>query len=317
MELSWPTSRHDRFIAVISVVYVVLISVYMLAHRLWFSPDQFFIAALIGVLFVGKAKIFLLDWGPFVSLFLGYEYLRGLVPLISRNVHIFPMINLDIRLLGFVPSVKLQQLFYNPANLHWYDYVAVFLYISHFVMPMIAGFIFWLTDRLYFKKFTFSLLVLSYSAFFTFILFPAMPPWMASNNGYIPKLEEVTGVVMANFLPTTISMPSVYSFMRANPVAAIPSLHAAFPFLIFLFIFKRSRRVGLMFVPYVLGVWFAVMYLGEHYLTDVLIGAIYALGAFLLVVERRFLFGLAVSVFYQLKHITEPGRQADLAVKHE
>lgn len=258
----------------------------MILHRIWFSPDQFFVFALIGVMILGRAKAFIMDWGPFLFLFIGYEFLRGLVPAVSKNVHIFPMINLDKFFFGFIPTVKAQTLLYTPANLHWYDYVLVTLYICHFVTPMVVGFVFWLQDRAFFKTYTLGLLLLSYTAFFTFMLFPAMPPWMASNQGYIPPIREVTGVVMSHFMPPGVSLPSLYEFMRPNPVAAMPSLHAAFPLLVFLFLHKKFGKKALIFLPYVLGVWFAVVYLGEHYVTDVTFGAMYAVTAFLLVTNK-------------------------------
>lgn len=268
---------------VLSVVYLVCVSVFMLSHRLWFSPDQFFFVALFGALFLGRTQMFILDWGPFLSLFFGYEFLRGLVPIITTKVNILPMLHFDQWLFGANPSAILQSKLYSPVNLHWYDYLLVTLYICHFITPMLVGFILWIKDRASFKKYAIAFLILSYAAFFTFIIFPAMPPWMASDQGFIPPLKQVTGVVMSHFLATTVQVPTIYAVMRANPVAAVPSLHAAFPTLIFLFIWKKSKKLGLLFAPYVLGVWFAVIYLGEHYFFDVLIGAIYALIAFNLV----------------------------------
>lgn len=282
-------SKYDRIIASLTIGYMVLVCIYMLAHRAWFSPDQFFVFALFGSLILGRGKLFILDWSPFLCLFLGYEYLRSLVPLISKNVHIFPMIDADKFIFGYVPTIKFQGLFYNPNKLNWYDYFLVILYISHFVMPLVIGFIFWIKDRHFFKKYAFGLLALSYVSFITYILYPAMPPWMAADHGYLPPVEEVTGNVMSHFLPRQFSVPTVYSIFRANPVAAMPSLHAAFPLLIFFFVFKKSKRFALVFIPYVLGVWFAVMYLGEHYFADVLAGAIYASVIFFVLEKRRFL----------------------------
>ncbi len=289
MHKNTPLTLHDRIIAGISILYIVSVCAYMIAHRIWFSPDQFFIFALLGAFFIGQARLFLLDWLPFLTLFLGYEFLRGLVPFVSKNPHILPMIRIDQAIFGFIPTIKLQSLFYTPASLHWYDYVLVTFYISHFVTPMVVGFIFWLKDRAFFKNYTLALLLLSYVSFFTYLIFPAAPPWMASSRGYLPPIEEVTGHVMSHFLPTQISLPSVYSFMRPNPVAAMPSLHAAFPLLITLFVFKKFKKFGLLLVPYVLGVWFAVIYLGEHYFIDVAVGALYAVLTFLFINYKSYL----------------------------
>ena len=262
---------------IITLGYIFVVCVYMISHRIWFSPDQFFIFGLLGTVFIGRAWIFLKDWVPFILFYLGYEFLRGLVPYISTHVHIFPMINIDKFIFGFVPTVKLQSLLYNPNHLMWYDYVAVILYICHFVTPMIVGYYFWLKDRKFFKKYTFGILGVSYAAFITYIIFPAMPPWMASGFGYIPQIKEVTGVVMSHFLQTTITLPSILSLAGGDAVAAMPSLHAAFPTMIFLFLYKWNKKAGIVFIPYILGVWFAVIYLGEHYFIDVAMGALYSI----------------------------------------
>jgi len=254
----------------------------MISHRIWFSPDQFFVFALFGSTFLGKARLFFKDWLPFVLFYLGYEFLRGLVPFVTKTVHIFPMIDVDKFIFGYIPTIKLQSLLYNPNHLMWYDYIAVTLYICHFVTPLIVAYFFWIKDRVLFKKFAAAILVLSYAAFITYIIFPAMPPWMAGSYGYIPPVKEVTSIVMSHFLNTTLTLPSIYNFIGGNAVAAMPSLHAAFPLMIFYFLFKYNKKVGLLFVPYVLGVWFSVVYLGEHYVIDVIMGALYSTVIFLI-----------------------------------
>jgi hypothetical protein len=283
-----------KLIYILPVIYILAISVYMIWHRAWFSPDQFFAFAIIGTLFIGRIKQFLQDWIPVLLLLFGYEYLRGVVPFLTKYVNIWPMIRADELLFGYLPTIKLQASLFDGVTLHWYDYMAVTLYISHFVIPMVVAFIFWIYDRKIFKSFTMTFLLLSYLAFFTFILFPAMPPWMASNQGYIPPLKKIMDQVMASFAHP-IDVPSVYRFFGANLVAAVPSLHAAYPLLIFLFLHKKFKSWALLSLPYVFGVWFAVMYLGEHYAIDVIIGIIYACVAYLTIsfLEKRHAASLA------------------------
>jgi len=278
-------AKYDKLILFFPIVYIVSVSIYMLWHRAWFSPDQFFALAIIAVILIGRTKQFLWDWIPVLLLLFGYEYLRGLVPQLSQNPHIWPMIIGDRLLFGFLPTIKLQDMLYNANSIQWYDYVSVVLYISHFVIPMVIAFAFWLYDRKIFKEFTTAFIVLSYLAFFTFIIFPAMPPWMASNMGYIPPLQKIMDQVMASF-SHPISVPTIYQFFGANLVAAMPSLHAAYPLLIFLFILRKIGPIGILTFPYVGGVWFAVVYLGEHYVVDVIAGAIYASVSYVIVTKK-------------------------------
>ena len=278
--------KKNQTLTLSTSIFVLLVCIYMVSHRIWFSPDQFFILAIIASLFLGRSRQFVADWGPFLGFFLGYEFLRSLIPYVSKNVHIFPMIRFDNFVFGYLPTIKLQTLFYNPAHIQWYDYIAVTLYICHFVAFMGVGFIFWLRDRKYFKKYAEAVLILSYITFFTYLIFPAMPPWMAAQQGIIPPVKEVISVVMAHFMQTKLTLPSVYSFLGADPVAAMPSLHAALPTLIFWFVYKKSRPISLLILPYVFGVYFSVIYLGEHYFADVAAGIVYATAIFFLLELR-------------------------------
>ncbi len=272
----------DNLIVIFPIVYIIAISCYMIYHRAWFSPDQFFAFAIIAIILIGKTKQFLWDWVPVLLFLFGYEYLRGIIPDLTIRAHTMPMIVADKFIFGYIPSVKFQEVLFNSQSLQWYDYLSVILYSSHFIIPMFIAFVFWLNDRKHFKSYTSGFLILSYLAFFTYIIFPATPPWMASNQGYLPPLSKIMDQVYASFAHP-ISVPSIYKFFGANLVAAFPSLHAAYPWIIFLFIRKKSKILSYVSLLYVFGVWFSVIYLGEHYFVDVLAGIIYATTAYIIV----------------------------------
>lgn len=276
----------NKLIYILVGTYILGVSVFMLWHRAWVSIDQFFAIAIIIALVLGRVKAFFMDWVPVVVLYCSYEYLRGVAPLLNSYVNIWPMINIDRFLFGTIPTVTLQQSLYHPGILRWYDYVLVVFYMLHFITPVITGFYFWLTNRKLFKRYTLAFILLSYAGFVTYILFPAMPPWMAAQGGHIPPVQSITQQVMANFAQP-LNLPSVYSFFRSNPVAAMPSLHCAYPTLIFLFLYNRFGKKAYIILPYVLGVWFATIYLGEHYFADVAAGIWYAYATYFVVMKPK------------------------------
>lgn len=279
-------SKTHKVTLFLPITYLVVVSIFMVVHGVWFSPDQFFAVALIIALFLGRSRQFIHDWSIPVMLLLSYDYLRGLVPRLTQVVNIYPMINFDKAFFGSLPTNSLQSQLFSDGLVHWYDYAGTGLYMSHFISPMIIGFVFWLKDKDSFRKFFLALLLLSYAAFFTYLLFPAMPPWMASQQNLIPEVYKVMDKVFASF-PRPIDLPTVYKMVGANLVAAVPSLHAAYPLLILLFLVRKYKTKGLLVLPYVLGVWFAIVYFGEHYVFDLVVGAVYAVVAFGLVINAE------------------------------
>jgi membrane-associated phospholipid phosphatase len=281
----WQNKRHyDRFLIITSLVYLGVVGFVLILHHSPYAPDQFFALALIFVLFTGQVKEFVRDWTPPILLLLGYEYLRSAIPKINPVVHYLPMIRFDAAVFGRLPSVALQSALFNPAYLRWYDYFAAFLYSAHFAIALFVAFVFWTGDRGHFESYIFGMVGLSWAAFLTYLAFPAAPPWLAAIHGFTPPIAHITDIVFSHFF-TFISLPTVYKYLGANLVAAVPSLHAAYPFFTALFIGKKHPRLIPLLAFYALSIAFAVVYLGEHYFFDVLIGLLYAYLAYAAVIH--------------------------------
>jgi membrane-associated phospholipid phosphatase len=218
-----------------------------------------------------RTRRFVKDWFPFVSLILGYEALNGLVPSLSRTLHVLEPIIADKQLFGVVPTLVLQQFYRSPIL----DYVTASFYSLHFILPILFGFILWKYASAYFGRYTLALIVGTYSALLTFILYPVAPPWYGVN---------ATRIMFQ--LDNNLSVPFYRSFLglfQPNPYAAFPSLHAMYPWLISLYALKikRTKALPILIIP--MGVWFSTIYLGEHYVIDVIGAVIYGTCAFLFV----------------------------------
>jgi hypothetical protein len=292
---------HNRILVIALLLFLGLTCAFMIWHGVFFSPDRFFVIAFLGVLMVGKADIFLLDWVPPLFLLMGYEYVRGLVPLVVTKIHIRAMIYFDKTVFGVVPTVYLQRLFFSGNEFRWYDYMSAILYLLHFVSFMMIAFFFWLLDRRYFRQYVTAMVVVSFMAFLTYMFFPAMPPWMASQQGFLPPVTHITNLVTAHFAGP-LNMPTLYQYFGVNLVAAVPSLHAAYPLMTFLFLRKRFPRAGWAFLPYVLGVWLAVVYLGEHYVFDIVVAIIYVCAVYYFINHWKEI----LRIFYPLRKQVQP-----------
>ena len=105
---------------------------------------------------------------------------------------------------------------------------------------------------------------------------PPRPGWRAA-TGLIGPLERIRE--HGHQCPTALTDPSLVTrLFDDNPVAAVPSLHGAWSTLVALIIWRWRPRLWPIGVAYALVQQFAVVYLGEHYVADLIVGDALALG---------------------------------------
>lgn len=245
------------------------------------TPDKIIIFLTFVFLIFGQAKEMLKRLLPFVVLLLAYESFRGLANQLNNRVEFMWMVKADEFLFKTLPTHTLQNWFWN-SSVQWYDFAFYLTYMLHFVLPLGLAVLIWkYRDKAYWQYVTTFVLV-SFMGFLTFLAFPAAPPWMAAEKGFIAPLtrvsSEVWGALGIN------DFPSVYNKISPNPVAAVPSLHAAYATLLVIFVWKLfGKRWGLLAAIYPLIIYVGTVYSGEHYAIDELIGGAYAVAAYLLV----------------------------------
>lgn len=262
------------------VLYIIALTGIMVWLGIGITPDRYVLILLLLSLFLKRTRKFLLDWLPFLIILITYDFFRSFADVLNPRVHYWEPIHVDELLFGGqIPPITLQELYYTPGFLHWYDHLGAILYFLHFALPLGFAFILWLKSSSYFKQFTIALLFLSYAGWITYLIFPAAPPWLASQEGYISGVTKILDFVLKSF-PERLNLPTIYYNFEPNKVAAIPSLHAAYPVLVFLFALKFFGKKALFFLPYVIGVWISIVYLGEHYVIDALLGGLYAVVIF-------------------------------------
>jgi hypothetical protein len=263
----------------------------VLADRLW--P---WLIGLICVLSLTNlrrlARGLIVDWLPFVVALTTYDLLRGIADGRLFPAHARPQMWVDKYVFGFgtVPTVFLQRQLWDPARLRWYDYATWAVYMSHFVAtPLLAAGL-WLWAPTRFRRFAVLVVALSFAAMATYVLYPAMPPWLASETHVLPPLGRIIGVVTAH-LPY-IDGRGLYENGTAwsNEIAAMPSLHEGLALLFSITLWPLVGRVGrVLLVLYPLAMAFALVYAAEHYVIEVVLGCVYAVVVIKLValVERR------------------------------
>lgn len=232
-----------------------------------------------------------LDWLPFTLVLVAYDVSRGIATLVGMPLHEADLAAAERWLFhGTLPTVWLQQRLLDPGSPHWYDAVATLIYTSHFLATPIVAAVLWLRNRQTWLAFIRRVIVLSVAGVITYVFFPAAPPWYAARDGVIPPVIRASARgwlwLHLNHAGNLLSEGQ----LAANPVAAMPSLHTAFATTIAVFVGTRLRsRWRLLIVAYPVAMGLSLVYLGEHYVTDLIVGVIYALVVHLLVSrwERR------------------------------
>lgn len=274
--------RHHYLQFFFFTVYLFLATIFMIRQGIGITPDRYLIVLILGTLFIHKTFKFLHDFIPFILIILSYDFFRGFVDDINPHIHYLSKINLTKFIFnGHLPTVDLQNIFYTPGILHWYDYGGSILYLLHFAVPLAFAFILWLYKRKGFLEFSVGLSLVSYGALLVYLFYPTAPPWLAAKHQMIPHVTKIFDIVLLSF-PEKLHLPTLYQYIGQNLVAAVPSMHAAYSFLVFLYAFRYFKKWGLIFLPYFLLMDVAIVYLGEHYVVDILLGFIFDLIFFVL-----------------------------------
>jgi membrane-associated phospholipid phosphatase len=102
---------------------------------------------------------------------------------------------------------------------------------------------------------------------------PTAPPWWAAENGLTGE-DEVRRIMVEVGEPTWgRAWERMYDALGGNPWAAMPSLHFATSLQAALSLSEAGKAEGALGWTYAGTLGFALVYLGEHYVTDLLAGA--------------------------------------------
>ncbi|MGN6609467.1 MAG: phosphatase PAP2 family protein [Jatrophihabitans sp.] len=219
------------------------------------------------------------DWAPFTAVLVGYDKTRGLADSLGIAVHEHDIVRWEKATFGGTePTVWLQQHLYDAAHVHWYDALLTLVYTSHFVATPVLAAVLWLRDRVYWLRYIARVVVLSVFGLITYILFPEAPPWLAAQDGLTPAVERLSPRGWSWFhLGDVESLLTQAQSGGSNPVAAMPSLHFAMAVLVAAAIAGRLRtRWRWLLALYPAAMGFALVYLGEHWVLDLVAGAVYA-----------------------------------------
>jgi hypothetical protein len=289
--------RNDRLLIGGVLAYAALVVALMVVGGVALTPDVLAVAFGLAAVLLGRGRLFLRDWIPFVVLLLAYELMRGVADDAGLPLHSTDLALADrLVFFGLLPTQVLQDALRPAAGLDVIAIGATVVYMLHFALPLATGFALWLWRRPQYYDFVAALIILSMAGFVTYLLLPAAPPWYVADRGLLdgPDGRPLIAYLKPGAFETlaaALGFDGRYLYSLAfgsvnpNAVAAFPSLHVAYPFLAFLVLLRAFGRVGWLAFFYTLLVTFSVVYTGDHWVIDAVAGMAYAYVAYYAVVH--------------------------------
>lgn len=288
-----PPAAQPRSRAWIARVRVVLLIAYGLAYLAWFVEFGILIdrvsvvlsvAVFVAIGHIGRpwrAWMRLpLDLALYAAMWIAYDETRGAADRVGMPLQVESVRNIDrVMFFGADPNVWLQRTFLT-REVGAHDVVASIWYYTHFIVPVVVIAVLWIQDRALWSRFMWRFATVLAIACTGFILLPTAPPWMAAGGSReipldaLPTLRRTAGngwrhIGLDGFIHVWIDGRD-----WANPVAAMPSLHAAFALFVVVFFWPMIGRrwVRMLLLIHPIGMGISLVYLAEHYVIDVLAG---------------------------------------------
>ena len=178
--------------------------------------------------------------------------------------------------MGKTPTIRLQRAFGQPGRIKRWEKVLVWTHWIWFSVP--HGAVIYLRLR-HPERFTRGA-CLVYATFdlgvLVYWLLPTAPPWYAAkkgrlHDGRLPELRRMMVEYGEDFWKHRWS--PLYGLLGGNPLAAMPSLHFATSLMAAHVLGEAGFIPGVLGWSYAMTLAVALVYLGEHYVVDLLAGA--------------------------------------------
>ncbi len=174
--------------------------------------------------------------------------------------------------LGTLPNMRLQRAISRPGEVTTLDRFLSVIHWAWFMEPH-AALLFVQTRHLdRFPRAARQLAATYDIGCALYFAVPTAPPWWAAEQGYAS--EDVRRIMVdAGEQVWRRAWEPLYDSFNSNPWAAMPSLHFATSLMAAIHLREAGRVPGALGWGYAATLAFALVYLGEHYVTDLVAGA--------------------------------------------
>lgn len=241
-----------------------------------------------------QTRKFILIAFPLALFGLMYDFFQYIPFESLQPIRVAEPYHIDLHLFGVFYQSKLiplheylHQIFQNK----FFDLYCGVTYMMHVPMILLLLLAYWIwgSEELA-AKFIFAFWFMNFLAFLTYFFYAAAPPWYVTKYGFLAPNALIPGdpagllrfdqILGLNLFSQNYKISSV-------PFGAIPSMHAGFSMLGFLYSFSFKRKLISAFLGfYCFSVCFSALYLQHHYLIDLILGIFYAALSFWIVEKK-------------------------------
>lgn len=283
-----PPRSHDPVISAIAIAtFVIGSAIWIRRKGLFIQTDTVVLWVLAGLFAVTLTDLsrwgtrLLWDWLPLGALLVFYDQSAPLVRWLGTPLHIHLQVNFDELLFGKpLLTVQLQHLLGQTRAIQWFEYPMWGMYMTHFFAALVVAGFLWRFRYARFRQFRTQIIILSGIGFATYVLYPAAPPWYVADRLHeLPEIYRTVFITWGHLgLKTagSIANGAIEGNDLGNQLAAVPSMHAAISLYIACFFWRGARPwLRALLVIYVLGMALTLVYSGEHYVFDIVVGWFY------------------------------------------
>ncbi len=263
----------------------------IVAYLIWMSivggikQDQF---VLIGIWLTAyyaheKSRKLILGFSVFIIFWIIYDSMRiipnyEVSPAHIREPYEFEKLLFGIHLNG---NLLTPNEYFAIVNSTIADFLAGFFYINWMPVPIGFGIYLYLKNKELFLQYSFAFLLINLIGFCIYYIYPAAPPWYVEKYGFDLHIGVPGNRAGLERFDNLIGIPvfeSIYN-KNANVLAAMPSLHSAYPAAVLYFAVKNGAKIigKILLSVFMVGIWMSAVYSGHHYVIDVLAGIITAI----------------------------------------
>ena len=278
-----PTAREAVTITVCLALWLAVTAIFV-----GFRPEHLYIAVFLAVMLfaTGFTRRLVVALLPFIVFGISYDWMNILPNYEVNPVDIRGLYSTESSLFGItLPAVSSEVAGVIVTPNEWWalhtspvlDFMAGCFYLCWVPVPILFGL--WLyLDRQYEVYLHFSLvfLLVNLLGFAGYYIHPAAPPWYVAMHGFdfIPGTHgETAGLGRWDAMMGVGIFDGLYS-RNSNVFAAMPSLHAAYMLIAFIYSLRARCSVWLrvLFAFICLGIWWTAVYTSHHYILDVAAG---------------------------------------------